>query len=235
MYFSYYGSKYSRAGYYPRPRHRVIVEAFAGSAGYSVRHRHHDVLLFDVDPRVVGVWRYLIRATESEIRGLPTRVEHLDDHPHLPQEARWLIGFWLAKANATPRKRPSGWMISGKSPGSYWGPEVRERLARQVADIRHWRVEQKSCLDAPDIAATWFVDPPYQGRVGDHYARRFKEHYRLGEWCRSRTGQVIVCEHHGADWLPFRPLGPTGRRNYREVVWTGGRESPAGVQPRVSM
>ena len=226
MLFSYYGSKYSRAKHYPSPKHRLIIEPFAGSAGYSLAHRHHDVLLLDTDPRVVGVWQYLLRATPAEIRRLPARVRHMDDHPDLPQEAKWLIGFWVCKANATPRKRPSGWMLSSnrncRSPGSYWGPEVRERLAVRSGSIRHWRVVQGDFTDAPDVTATWFVDPPYQGRVGDAYAKRFRDHKRLGQWCQTRKGQVVVCEHAGADWLPFRPLGSGLYRDRKEVYWTRG-------------
>jgi hypothetical protein len=52
----------------------------------------------------------------------------------------------------------------------------------------------------------------------------------LGEWCRSRSGQVIVCENAGAEWLPFQPFrtikGLEGRRGGKksvEVVWTGER------------
>lgn len=51
---------------------------------------------------------------------------------------------------------------------------------------------------------------------------------RLGVWCKSLPGQVIVCENDGADWLPFRDLASVksteGRhkpaRFSREVVWT---------------
>ena len=223
--FSYYGSKYSRARYYPAPRHKLVIEPFAGSAGYSLWYRHpnRDVLLIDPDPRVVGVWRYLLGASPEEIRRLPAEVHDLDDHPHLISEARWLIGWWIAKGNATPRRRRTRWASRRTTgPGSCWGQRVRDRLATQVSEIRHWRVVQGSYRDAPDAEATWFIDPPYQGRVGEHYAKRFRGHAELADWCRSRTGQVIVCEHAGADWLPFRPLGPTGRRDYREVVWTAG-------------
>jgi hypothetical protein len=222
VFFPYYGGKYIRAKYYTRPRHRVVVEPFAGSAGYATRYRHHAVRLYDVNPVVIGVWNYLIRVRGAELRSLPAEVEHLDDHPGLIPEARWLIGFWLNKGCTTPRKRRSAWMPLHPSDGCYWGERVRDRLAEQVESIRHWTAEVRSYDRVPDGPATWFVDPPYRGRVGSYYAHKFHDHGRLAEWCRSRTGQVIVCEHHGADWLPFRPLGPTGRRNYREAIWTAG-------------
>ena len=37
----------------------------------------------------------------------------------------------------------------------------------------------------------------------------------LGEWCRTRSGQVMVCENVGATWLPFTP--------FRDIKGTAGR------------
>ena len=66
-FFTYYGGKYRAAPKYPAPRHETIVEPFAGSAGYSVRHFARDVRLYDVDPIIVGVWSYLTRTPADEI------------------------------------------------------------------------------------------------------------------------------------------------------------------------
>lgn len=45
----------------------------------------------------------------------------------------------------------------------------------------------------------------------------------FGEWCRSRNGQVIVCEQEGASWLPFKYLGRSsaarGNRKSCEALW----------------
>lgn len=117
-------------------------------------------------------------------------------------------------------------MREGIRPGSFWGARVRETLAAQVECIRHWRIYNCSYEDCPDVGpATWFIDPPYQ-RAGKHYAYGSEgiDFDALGGWCRSRTGQVIVCENDGADWLPFRHLADvkTTRAGYRskEVIWT---------------
>jgi hypothetical protein len=62
----------------------------------------------------------------------------------------------------------------------------------------------------PNVEATWFVDPPYQ-----HVAKSYRndeidcntvDFPALAAWVRSRSGQVIVCEQAGADWLPFEPF-----------------------------
>ncbi len=70
-FFSYFGSKVGAAAKYPEPRHDLIVEPFAGAAGYSVRHHHKQIELFDASPTICGVWRFLIRAKPADILALP--------------------------------------------------------------------------------------------------------------------------------------------------------------------
>lgn len=80
-FFSFFGSKWRLAPSYPRPEASTIIEPFAGSAGYSLRYPAHRVKLFDIDPVVVGVWKYLIAVSERELLRLPDvrRGELLDD------------------------------------------------------------------------------------------------------------------------------------------------------------
>jgi hypothetical protein len=234
-FFSFYGGKHRHVGSYPAPLHGRVVECFAGSAGYATRYPSADMTLVDLDPVICGVWRYLIRTPEREIRALPLIAadESLDALGGVPQEARWLVGFWLGKALAAPRLTPSPWMRSGKWPRCFWGESIRERIAQQVEHIRHWRVVEASYADIPRPLATWFVDPPYIDK-GVHYRRSSKgvDFAHLGAWCRSLPGQVMVCEQHGADWLPFRPhraMKTLNRKDgsvcySREVIWTQGCE-----------
>lgn len=224
-FFCYYGGKFRGAPKYPAPTRPTIIEPFAGSAGYSLRHYHKEVVLYDVYPVICGIWDYLIRVRADEVLSLPVKFDHVDE-VDAPQEARWLISFWINKASASPHKTPSSWMKSGVRPNSHWGEVIRERVASQVDKIRHWKVCQKSYADIPDSDATWFVDPPYQGPPGKLYRHKILDYAALGEWCRSRTGQVVVCERDGADWLPFRTLGKfkaaggRGNSHSNEVIWT---------------
>lgn len=225
-FFCYYGGKWRIAGkFYPEPRHNVIVEPFAGSAGYALRYPDRSVILCERDPIVASVWRYLIRASASDISALPDlgRGQTVEDL-QVSQEARWLIGFWLNKGVSRPRKRPSKWMRSGIRPGSFWGPRVRLQIASQVKAIRHWRVYECSYEDCPEVGqATWFIDPPYEA-AGKHYAFGSEQidYTALALWCRSRFGQVIVCENEGATWLPFSPLARTKTARSKrssEALW----------------
>lgn len=226
-FFTFYGGKWRLAPKYPEPECDIIVEPFAGSAGYSVRHNAKRVVLIDIDPTIIGVWRYLRGASEREILALPDVAAEttVDDYGLCP-EARDFVGFWMNKAMTSPCRTPSKWLRSGVRPNSSWGPVVRERIASQLSEIRHWEILHEHWYNAPDHRGTWFIDPPYAER-GSRY--RFGSdrinHSELGVWCRNRSGQVIVCENEGADWLPFEHLADakTARLNRSaEVVWIKG-------------
>lgn len=227
-FFTYYGSKWKTIRRYPAPTHPILIEPFAGAASYAVRYPDLAVKLFDRNPIIVGIWRYLIRTSAEEIRRLPllSHEQTVDDLAScgVPEEARWLIGFWLNKSQVSPARRASAWARTPQWAYQFWGPERRERVAAQVDRIRHWQVFELSYEQAPNIAATWFIDPPYVGRPGAVYKRYGSDHIdfeRLGAWCRSRIGQTIVCEHASATWLPFRPIGEVQgtRRRGTEAMW----------------
>lgn len=226
-FFSFYGGKWrDTPKRYPKPEYQTIVEPFAGSAGYSMRYADRGVILFEIDPVIAAVWKYLIHVKPREILAIPDLPSegHVDDLD-ICEEARWLVGFWLNTGTASPRKRPSKWMRNDILPGSYWGERVRNTIARQVESIRHWKVYNES-YDQCGVSgpATWFVDPPYQ-RAGKHYKFGASQidYKELAGWCKVRQGQVIVCENDGADWLPFESIGNTkttraGKRS-EEAVW----------------
>jgi len=221
-FFSFYGSKWRSArSHAPPPAHPTIIEPFAGSAGYSTRYYDRDVRLFDKDEKVCGVWDFLIHSTESEIRRLPSTVDHVDDLS-CPQEAKWLIGFWLNHGTTRPSLSPSAWMRKGTHASSFWGDEIKERVAVQSSFISHWTITHGAYLLAINQEATWYVDPPYQ-KAGKHYVHssRDLDFQLLSRWCMSRKGQVIVCENKGADWLPFgreREIKSTLGTS-KEVLW----------------
>lgn len=227
-FFSFYGGKWRAYRKYPEPAHPTIVEPFAGSAGYATRYPDRQVDLYDADEAVAGVWDYLISTDEAEIRRLPLVVEHVDTLPMtVPQEARWLIGFWLNHGAAAPCKTPSAWMRKGEHATSFWGEAIRERIATQVRHIRHWTITHGQYDKAPNDPATWFVDPPYQTPAGRHYRHSNIDYASLGEWCQERIGQTIVCEQVGADWLPFEDIGATKSTlgKSREVAWVSEVQS----------
>lgn len=228
-FFTYFGGKWRVAKHYPAPTKATLIEPFAGSAGFSLHYPHLKVKLFDKDPNICGVWNFLIRAKESEILALPLAIKDTRELSLIP-EAKALIGFWLNKGMTSPCNVPSKWMRDHAQDTSrkntYWGEGVRARIAGQLQYIRHWTVQNQSYADIDNQDATWFIDPPYHVS-GARYRFNKIDFAHLGEWCRSRTGQVVVCEQAGASWLPFvhfRDIkaleGKNGAKQSKEVIWT---------------
>lgn len=221
-FFSYFGAKHRITKKYPPPGRDKIIEPFAGAAGYSHRYPHHKVELYDVDPKVYGVWDYLIHVPESEFVRLPVVFDTTEDLP-IPLEAKWFLGWRISKAQVTPAVRPTGWFKSNDvtHKGTFWSDSIKLQLTGQLRHIRHWKVHHKSYAEVPDEDAFWFIDPPYQ--AAGQYVYRDVDYSHLAEWCRSRTGRVVVCENRGANWLPFRDfsrLQANSKKFTVEVVWT---------------
>lgn len=233
-FFPYYGSKWNIARHYPAPTGSV-AEPFAGGAGYSCFYGCERVDLYDADPIIAGVWSYLIRVTPGEILALPELPEVGDsvDNYALPDEAKWLIGFWLNRGSASPKKSRTAYSARTDRAQLNWGPRAKERIAKQLHRLAGWSITLGS-YESARPSDTTFIDPPY-GDKGRYYRVGFSNFTALGEWARARAGLVIACEADGADWLPFTPLGSfkssLGRAG--EAVWTSGveRQAELALQP----
>ncbi len=218
--FSYLGSKSKIANLYPAPKYGRIVEPFAGSARYSLLHFENEVQLYDANPTIVEIWRYLIAATEKDIVSLPdvpSKVS-LDTFTQLADVERNLIGFHMCRGKARPRKTGHG--------QNDWN-KAKVRIAGELHKIRHWRVHQfeynYNGSVHYDLKATWFIDPPYKHTQVKGNSDRYPygdglDYAKLAEFVRSRRGLVIACEGPGADYLPFELLTTVNANtNNREV------------------
>lgn len=231
-FISFFGAKWYHAKRYRAPSSGLVVEPFAGSAGFSVRHAVPEAILVEKDPVIAGVWKWLIESDAEDVMQLPMLEpgQHLDEID-APEPAKNLIGFWLNKGHPTPCKTMSAWGRDPRYASQFWGPKIRSRIASQVEQISRWTVIEGDYTKAPDIAADWFIDPPYYVK-GHHYrcGSGGIDYAHLAQWCRHRRGRVQVCEQKGAEWLPFRELGrfkSTTRKTgqdcrSKEVVWTNG-------------
>jgi hypothetical protein len=245
--FKYFGSKYRSSVHYPAPKYDLIIEPFAGGAGYSLRHREHTVLLADLDEELIDLWQWLISAAPEEIAAIPTEglvtgqdIRTLGLSPGQAQlMRRWQrTGHCSAWTVSNITTGESDWCTKhgkGQAGGNtgMWHFNTRDYLIGAVEEIRHWGAECCSYLDLPtDVEATWFIDPPYQHVNCGTYKHDYKaiDYQQLAAWCRSLPGQVIVCEQLGADWLPFRNCcevsgirgnmcGVAGAKS-QEMIWT---------------
>lgn len=207
-FFPFYGSKWRIAKLYGAPTPGcTVVEPFAGSASYSVFWEPQKVLLADLDPIIVGVWDYLIRSSDREILSLPILPAgaSVDDF-RLCQEAKWLIGFWVNRGSATPKKTFTYFSSRTEKKQLVWGEKARLRIASQVGAIKHWKV---CCCDWYEVESSpdsfWFVDPPYSSGAGRHYRFNQIDFRLLSFWCRDLP-KGVVCGGPGETWLPFQEL-----------------------------
>jgi len=214
--FSFYGSKKTLSALYDAPKFDTLIEPFAGSAGYALSgdNWQRDVFLYDCNPKVVTVWRYLLAASPKDIRSLPNirygqRLTNFD----LSDGERFLIGYHVNPASARPKIQATK--------RTCWN-ERKFWIAENLHKIKHWQVFQQSYEDVPNQKATWFVDPPYQFAGKWYNGFQNMDFKKLAAWCRSRQGQTIVCENKGANWLPFRFLTRHQGmvQTNTEVVWT---------------
>lgn len=215
--WSYYGTKKSIASHYPKPLYDTIVESFCGAAQYSLYGDNwaKNVILVDKYPVVTGVWNYLINSSKEDILKLPDLNvgDNVDDFKQLIDEEKWLIGFCINPASAMPKKT--------SRPRSRWNKNKIE-IANTLYKIKHWKVVTGEYNCVGNLEATWYIDPPYQ--YGGIYYRMNNKHINyaeLGEWCKSRNGQVIVCENTKADWLEFKPLVELHGQLHKttEAIW----------------
>ena len=114
----------------------------------------------------------------------------------------------------------------------------RRVMAASVEKVKHWTIACGDYREAPDIAATWFIDPPYKGGPGDGYkfGSDSFDYEALADWTQSRKGQVIACEGANGDYLPFIPLrvhmGVASKRSEEKVWLRNGEPLGATEMPR---
>ena len=217
--FYYYGRKKQIAKHYPEPAYGTIIEPFAGAAAYSLfgdRWRH-DVTLIEKDARVADIWRWLIdEATPESIASLPDlRVgDRSSEFLHIVHAAT-KMAFHYKTIKVTPVLERN-WEIS------------KRVMASNLHKVKHWQIVCGDYREAPDVEATWFIDPPYKSEPGLGYAfgSDVLDYDELAGWALSRRGEVIFCEGKYGDYLPFRPLpqlgGVAGKRSDEKVFYRPG-------------
>jgi hypothetical protein len=194
MYY-YWGRKGRLASSYPAPIYDLVIEPFAGSMAYTLHHRPRMAIGVEADLQVALLWDRLVHASLAEIRAM--RVP--------PIGTRTTDLYWMLPSSSNST-------LNSKSRIMTWLAHERA-LAQHAMTIRNHTYARNHVLyhhgdyrEAPDVEATWFIDPPYSA-VNGGYHRDYStvDYEELAEWCHSRKGQVIVCEDENGWWLPFKP------------------------------
>ena len=215
--FSYYGSKSKIVDVYPPPKFDKVIEPFAGSARYALKYWQKEVLLVDKYDMIVDVWNYLKEATEKDILNLPKlgTGDSLRNY-NLSKIENDFMGFLICAGSSGGRMNV----------GSLKGINVEKdliRISKELYKIRHWKIVKDDYINLKNKEATWFIDPPYMFG-GQEYKCSNKniDFNKLGEWCKSRRGQTIVCENTKADWLPFKPMKEMQGTMFKtvEAIWS---------------
>jgi site-specific DNA-adenine methylase len=214
--FKWFGSKWTSSKHYPIPTQDVIIEPFAGGAGYSLRHHDKQVMLAESNEHIFRLWRWLIHeAKESDIREIPIGLPEGTDVRQigLSEGQCLLIKNWQRTNNVG-----NCWTISpwGNKPGQ-WTENTRNRVAEEFHLIKHWKIcsDGISLIDSyKETPVTWFVDPPYQFNY--QYRTTVPIQYdELACQLKQTKGQLIVCEAmctktgNTPDWLPFEQFRQT--------------------------
>lgn len=228
MPFGYFGAKHGLARFYPPPEFDTVVEPFAGAAGYScywasqgkVKH----AILVDRNEHVVALWHRLQKMTEKQLMRIecPPKGDRTTEPLIAAASGKQGMAVLAGKSRQVTDRMLHSW------------PRLQARIARALPYIRTWDVQLEDYMSCKNVAATWFVDPPYIQRLGSGnfitagghsyttggtggFDSAFNGSYiDLARWSRSRRGQVIVCEQLPADWLPFGAF-----RNQRNGVGAG--------------
>lgn len=221
--FYYYGRKKKLVHHYPPPDHRLdtIIEPFAGSAAYALHGNNWTkrVILVEKDPQVAALWRWLIHeATPQDIRDLP-------DLKVGDKTSNFLQILHSASKRAFSYKTMKVTPVLEMN----WGIN-KHSMIRDLPKVKHWEIIEGDYTMAPDVEATWFIDPPYQGEPGTGYDQSSSgiDYTALGSWCQQRKGEIIVCEGRGAAWLPFQDFvkfqGVAGKDVVERMHYRGSTE-----------
>jgi len=225
--FSYYGSKSKIVDYYPPPKHKKIIEPFAGSARYSLKYWEYDITIVDKYDVVINIWKWLQSASEKDVRSLPTLYKGEDIRElNLTEPEKQFLGMLAGVASTSPR-----WKVSEYASIQNGRKNQLKRIADQLYKIRHWEIIFGNYNKIENKEATWFVDPPYQ--FGGHaYVENKIDFNQLADWCKTRNGQVIVCENIKATWMDFKPIKNLhgAMSETVEAIWSNHKTNYDAVQ-----
>ena len=197
-----------------------------------MKYWDRDIRLVDKYEVIIRIWKWLQQCSYNDIINLPKFETGVDLRTcNLSEEELLFCGMCAGIASTQPRFKVS--MFAGEQNG-------RKNRFKNIADnlhkIKHWQIECDDYINLKNEEATWFIDPPYQ--FGGHaYIENKIDYEYLGNWCKERMGQTIVCENTKADWLPFTPMTTMRGANQQfttEALWSNIQTNYSNVQTTIN-
>lgn len=174
-------------------------------------------MLIEKDSRVAEIWKWLIDiATPEAIMALPNLKigDRSSEFLHIIHAATKMA--FKYKTIKVTQVLERNWEIS------------KRVMAANVHKVKHWQIICGDYREAPDIEATWFIDPPYKSQPGLGYQHGSADldYNELASWSLARRGEVISCEGTYGDYLPFQSLlklaGVAGKRSDERIFYRPG-------------
>lgn len=219
----YFGTKSNKAKFYPTPLYDTIIEPFAGVAGYSLRHWKKRVILVDRDEKIIRVWRWLQKAKANTLLTLPWNAKIGDNLTKFNYDCKEAYIFFCLVSGSSGSVKLK--ILNNFQERPFQANKKRKQEIISIPEhIQDWTFIHGDYHALANIEATWFIDPPYQFG-GENYVQGNKKlnYSELAEWCRSRRGQVIVCENTAATWMDFQSMKITSHNHYHkttEAIWS---------------
>jgi hypothetical protein len=234
--FKWFGSKWMASKHYPKPQCDLIVEPFAGSAGYASRHANRPVIICENNPLLIELWEWIIgAATTDNVLDIPLDLPEGTDIQSigLTRGQQLLLKHWQRTNNYGNCWTTSPW---GSKPGQ-WTRSTRERVSREIHEVKHWKFIRSSEFDPMAVpVGTWLIDPPYeynykygQPNFDSQSVVKMIEHIHP-------NSQIIACEARcpktgsAPSYLPFvdfkdcvtsrRSAAAGNHTHSREMLWT---------------
>lgn len=152
--FDYYGSKNALAKKYQFPRRNLIIEPFAGSAGYTMYHLERDkslhAILCEKSDKVFEAWQYLKHATVDDLRNYK-----------IPNAGEKTSDFFAMASSASNAFLKSNYMTMSERMAGRMRMELK-RMERLLPLMERIEIVHGTYEELENENATWFIDPPYQ-------------------------------------------------------------------------
>jgi site-specific DNA-adenine methylase len=201
--FSYYGGKGILAKKYPVPIHKRIVEPFAGGAAYSLRYYRHDVVLIELNKKVVDAWNFIKNPDFDQLAKIPVHIDpgtKISDF--LPVDPGFEFILRAAANVGTGGQNKKMETVTSIGARHFFNNTVK-KIKFWTGRIQHWKIIHGNFDEFRYKESTYFIDPPYQNKAGRMYkfSSDLIDFERLKKYVASLSGQIIIAENSESKWI----------------------------------